>query len=73
MFLQLALGLVALSLINSAIFNVSLPRVSDNAYNDSSAYLVIDPLQYLYIASFVFTSVLHPALATIRKGMTDGN
>lgn len=63
-FLQMALGLAILTILGNAFFEISSYLGFDNAYNDTSAYIVIDPLHYSYIAVFVITSVLYPILAS---------
>lgn len=59
-FMQMALGLAILALINTVVFEISPYLGFDNAFNDKSAYLVTDPLQYSYIAAFIVVSVIHP-------------
>lgn len=62
-FLQMAFGLAILTLINTAFFEISPYLGFDNAFDDKSAYLLIDPLQYSYIAAFIVTSVIHPIIS----------
>lgn len=63
-FLQMLVGLAILTILGNAIFEISPYLGFDNAYNDLSAYIVIDPLCYSYIATFVIALVFHPILAS---------
>lgn len=62
-FLQMALGSAILTLVNTAFFEISPYLGFNNAFDDESVYLIIDPLQYSYIAAFVITSVIHPIIS----------
>ncbi len=66
-FLQMAVGLAILTIISNILFEISPYLGFDNAFDDKSVYLVIDPVGYSYIAAFIITSVIHPIISGKQK------